>query len=215
MKKIIVALLGTIILSSFSVVANSTTIDINVIEKSSGNINYSSDVRLTQLGWLHKNNNYYFYENGDLARGLRRIGGKEYYFDDETGAMLSNGWKNVYESIDWYYIFPNGEVKMGWHWENGYYYYLGYGGMIDGMKTPIDGKYYSFDSSGHMQIGWHLDPYNHDSWQYSRPNGEMYIEEWLYDNEKWYYFDFYGEIVTEGQYIDGVWYDFNSSGVMQ
>ena len=36
-------------------------------------------------GWLKQNNTIYFYENGNITKGIKEIEGKYYHFGENTG----------------------------------------------------------------------------------------------------------------------------------
>ncbi len=110
-------------------------------------------------------------EDGILLVGWKRVNGKKYYFDaadghlhygwiyvndsnvkgwfflDRTAGYLLEGWQKIDGS--WYYLTPSTYVmKTGWLTLGSYTYYLdGSGKMVTGTKT-IDGKTYTFASSG-------------------------------------------------------------------
>ena len=104
-------------------------------------------------GWqLVKSKWYYMDKNGIMQTGWLKDGGK-WYLLSSNGDMLT-GWQKVKDK--WYYLTPKndgthltGEMWTGWLKDNGKWYYLdpkdGY--MYVGTHV-IDGKTYTFDSSG-------------------------------------------------------------------
>lgn len=116
---------------------------------------------------------YYLSDNGmALKNSWKKLGDKWYYFDFSSvmlkntsemigsytyafsgnGVMLTNRWyKDYYGS--WYYLNSNGKSHKGWKKMGGKWYYFDQydGEMYANVSRYIDGKYYSFNSSGHMK----------------------------------------------------------------
>lgn len=53
-----------------------------------------------------------------------------------------------------------------------------------------------------------------DTWRYKTEDGNWLTKSWLLDNGKWYYFDSFGEMVTDQTRIGGQYYFFHSDGSM-
>ncbi len=83
-------------------------------------------------GWYEDNGKWYFLkENGTMATGWIKDKDGRWYYLDESGAMKT-GW--LKDKNKWYYLEPNS---------------TGYKGQMYGnCITTIDGKSYSFDSTG-------------------------------------------------------------------
>ena len=92
-----------------------------------------ADGSLRTSGWVSDGGSRcYLLPSGELAKGERRIGGKWYHFDEETGAMSTG--------------FTKLEAKT--------VYYLEDGPMAYGERR-IDGKWYHFDEvTGAMSTGF-------------------------------------------------------------
>lgn len=122
-------------------------------------------------GWLKQDNYwYYFYaSNGYMAKNEKvNIGGKIYSFDssgrleegtNRTDNNKKTGWiRDGYtdergeSSDDWRYVDSDGKNHIGWLQDNGeWYYFEKCGHMAKNTIQKIDGKIYSFDSSGHIK----------------------------------------------------------------
>lgn len=110
-----------------------------------------------QTGWLKNDGKwYYLADNGKMQTGWQKIYGKWYYFAGGDSGKMLTGWQKI--NGKWYYLNPTqtadrkeGEMWTGWLKNKGYWYYLdpkdGY--MYTGTHT-IDGKSYTFDSSGRL-----------------------------------------------------------------
>ncbi|WP_160686888.1 lysozyme [Clostridium sp. C2-6-12] len=94
-------------------------------------------------------------DNGKVIKGWYNDKGKWYHLDEITGVM-NTGWFQDKDSR-WYYLDEkNGDMKTGWIKLKDIWYYLetesnGYqGACYINCTATIDGKEYTFDSSGHM-----------------------------------------------------------------
>jgi len=94
-------------------------------------------------------------DSGNIIKGWYKDkdNNKWYHLDETTGGMNTGWFKNKDER--WYYLDEkNGEMKTGWIQLKGIWYYLqtrsnGYmGAMYFSSTHTIDGKSYTFDSSG-------------------------------------------------------------------
>ncbi len=119
--------------------------------------------------WLQLGGTWYYLKSGGyMATGWHQVSGKWYYFNPSNGAMRTYGWLKVNNDwfwIDssgaarenawlqlggtWYYLKNGGYMATGWHQVSGTWYYFepSNGAMVTGKKT-IDGKSYTFASSG-------------------------------------------------------------------
>ena len=130
----------------------------------------------TKTGWvkIDQYNRWVYVEtNGSLAKGWRTIDGVTYYFNpddgymnagdvwwadddyyffDDSGALLTGFIKTKWGEI--YYANEDGVLQTGWKNLEGYTCYFGpYGyGMVRGGTRKIDGKEYSFDTSGRLMV---------------------------------------------------------------
>ena len=81
-----------------------------------------------------------------------------------------------------------------------------------------DEKRYVFSSNGSLieKKGWILlkDYDGENYWYWGNGDGTIKTEQWIKDNGKWYYVDYYGEMLKDqSSYIDGKEYIFDSNGV--
>ena len=101
--------------------------------------------------WVEEKNGWYYLspEKGYLLEGWRNIGGKRYYLTP-TEFYAKTGWQTI--SGKRYYFDPkNAYLVCGWLKVGGKTYYLGKDGvMVTGTRT-IDGRTYTFHSSGVLQ----------------------------------------------------------------
>ena len=73
-----------------------------------------------------------------------------------------------------------------------------------------NGSWYCTNDDGSMKTGW---ADSSDGWCYlDEVNGKMKKNEWVTVDDKKYYFNVNGIMVTGSRYIDGTKYIFNSDG---
>ncbi|MFY9263547.1 MAG: hypothetical protein WBH82_05455 [Arcanobacterium sp.] len=163
--------------------------------------------------------------------------GKWYYFDSETGYMLTDrmdgvrlwgytvritasgaahiGW--YYDGSSWYYHKSDGKMAAGeWVYTGGKWYFFGFNGKMiaNGCfnDSSGDGNVYCADKTGAMVTNnWFLDPYH--EWRYLGSSG-VAQNGWQLIGGKWYYFTpnrLYG-MVTGTYLIGQTYYVFDSSG---
>lgn len=80
--------------------------------------------------WTLGTTDYYFTEDGSVAKGITPINGDVYWFNDD------------------------GSARVGWFEEGSEKYYFGEGGKMVTGEQKIAGKYYHFKSDGQMATGW-------------------------------------------------------------
>ena len=97
-------------------------------------------------GWQYIEGKWYFFNNaGAMVKDWQQIDGSWYYFDN-SGAMMT-GWLMFHGK--YYYCNESGAMVTGWlHLGSEWYYLNSSGVMVTGNNIRIDGKDYSFDSSG-------------------------------------------------------------------
>ncbi|MGG7077026.1 SH3 domain-containing protein [Clostridium sardiniense] len=174
--------------------------------------NISSDVK---TGWINKDGKrYYVQANGELAKYLKIIDGKTYYFNGE-GQMVT-GWLKFVSSNEWHYFNENGVMQKGWLTLGDKKYYLDDSGARVTGKVKIDNKEYNFDENGVLKeskTGWIT---RDGKRYYVQANGELakYLNT---INGETYYFNGQGELVTGWlKFISSnEWHYFNENGVMQ
>lgn len=184
-----------------------------------------------QNPWLDLNGNRYLVENGEFAKGWRKINNIWYYMDpinavmktgfftapdgkkyycDESGAMQT-GWLQL--SGSWYYFSGSGAMNEGWAFVNGNWYYLTPGsGMMKTGWYKEGNTWYYLSGSGAMQTGW---LYHGGAWYYLLENGAMQ-EGWLKHGTVWYYLTPGSGMMKTGWYKEGnAWYYLSGNGAMQ
>ena len=147
-----------------------------------------------------------------MCTGLWIIYGTWYYFDDESGATVTNGWiPQTWDDgyTEWYYANEDGSLLTGWQQIGGKWYFFNtwYYDEESGYFIPpymfsdgtftIDGKDETFDANG----AWVED------------GGSSYASSWAQEGGSWSYYKG-GSKATGWQAIDGVWYYFDASGAM-
>ena len=68
-----------------------------------------------KTGWLYSGSKWFYLSPasstyGQMQIGARVIGGKRYYFDATTGAMLAASWKQL--AGNWYYFQSDGSAAV-------------------------------------------------------------------------------------------------------
>lgn len=101
--------------------------------------------------WQELNGKKYYIDNDGYAlTGWWTLGTTDYYFT-EDGSVAKG---IVAIKNDLYWFNEDGSARVGWYEENGNKYYFGDGGkMVRGLKE-INGKYYHFKDDGSMSTGW-------------------------------------------------------------
>ena len=155
--------------------------------------------------------------------GFYEVKGKYYGFDPSC-AMVTGWHKWVYEdddgykSVNWSWSDSGGVAASGWKYINKKWYYFDPDTMYaySDNDYEIKGKWYGFDSSCAMIVGWHK--WGDDDWGYWTWSDASGVEAtgWKDINGKRYYFDPDGRYAySNGEYeIDGKTYNFDSSCAM-
>ena len=111
-------------------------------------------------GWQKQGSVWYYYENGKVALGWKKINGSWYYF--QTSGAMRTGW--LKDGSKWYYLKSSGEMQTGWLKDKGIWYYLENSGA---MKTDqwfqVSGKYYYVNTSGVLAVDTTIDGFQVDS----------------------------------------------------
>ena len=157
---------------------------------------------ITYPGWNEENTQYYD-ENGELSKGIVTIGDDTYYFDEESGNLVTE--EKYVEKDGLLYKFKDGTGGL---------YNGSYGGCeyVDGVKQETPEKTYEPSKLVKAEDG---------KWHYSNAEGKLYVPSSAgikkMDNGKRYYFYADGHVYknTAGKSkivkIDGKAYYFNSS----
>lgn len=158
-------------------------------------------------GWL--DDTYYLGSNGNMYTGWKMIDGSWYYFN--TDGKKQTGWK--YIKGTWYYMDAEGIMQTGWLELYGSKFYLqSSGAAVTGWQT-IDEKKYYFDKNCYLLTG--KQTINKNVYYLDEITGELHPEGWVYQENTWSYYDFYGKKVTGWKYIRGAWYYMDKEGIMQ
>ena len=155
-------------------------------------------------GWI---GNYYI-DNGCMAinRVVYDEKADKYYCLNKKGVLVRNGWYERYED-NWVYAKADGSLLVDEWFSSGntWYYFSGYD-MVYDDTIAIDGTYHKFAESG-AWLG-EVDPDNNG------PDFKNRADGWVQLNGNWY-FSMAGEaIIDESLYIDGKWYYFDEDGIM-
>ena len=184
---------------------------------------------------------YYLNANGILQRGFIRLGGKVYYAETATGALLKNTWvdglyyfQNDYtmavgKYVNGIWVDANGKRKsgknVGFVYTGGAtYYYDKNGNRVSGWVTVGNNSYYFAPK---MATGWFkVGSYTY----YARSNGAVmkngwqgksYLTSsgakafgWATIGGNRYYFDSNGNYVKGVKTINGKRYRFKDTGVL-
>ena len=193
-------------------------------------------------GWINYNGTWYYADSEGVLCCYDWLcsGGKWYYFDDECRMVAG---ANNYLIGDILYDFDssgaclnpyaasNPEVQTGWIsvYEYGYkkwYYFNDYNGVMwtGRYGKSFDEVQYYLKDSGEMAVGWFVftPSSGRDAkatpsgyWGYAEPNGVLCRNKWRRIDGDWYYFDKDGFMIANATNytIDGIDYNFNSSGV--
>lgn len=118
-----------------------------------------------QNGWILKNGKWYYYENGKLIKGWKKVlykGVMRWFYLDSDGVMAT-GWKKIFwNGADyWFYFGSDGAMRTGWQEityqeKKRWFYFDENGCMLTGLhELEWKGKkaVYCFNKDGVMQTG--------------------------------------------------------------
>ena len=204
---------------------------------------------IDKAGWYEvkdgSNDSSWYYINSDytLATGLKEINNKLYYFDPDSGMMISNKLQEVVMkdgSKKDYYFNNNGVALInneGWQSqkENNkiMWQYLKNEQPVSGLQE-INGKTYYFnENTSYMETGvvdtgkgiylFHDNGakvnktgwiQNKGHWYYLN-NDSTVKRDWLNSGYSWYYLNDNGIMATQWKKVNDYWYYFGSNGAMQ
>ncbi|WP_349404325.1 L,D-transpeptidase family protein [Clostridium perfringens] len=204
---------------------------------------------IDKAGWYEvkdsSNDLSWYYINSDytLATGLKEINNKLYYFDPDSGMMISNKLQEVVMkdgSKKDYYFNNNGVALInneGWQSqkENNkiMWQYLKNEQPVSGLQE-INGKTYYFnENTSYMETGvvdtgkgiYLFDDngakvnktgwiQNKGHWYYLN-NDSTVKRDWLNSGYSWYYLNDNGIMATQWKKVNDYWYYFGSNGAMQ
>ncbi|XZK30568.1 L,D-transpeptidase family protein [Clostridium perfringens] len=204
---------------------------------------------IDKAGWYEvkdsSNDSSWYYINSDytLATGLKEINNKLYYFDPDSGMMISNKLQEVVMkdgSKKDYYFNNNGVALInneGWQSqkENNkiMWQYLKNEQPVSGLQE-INGKTYYFnENTSYMETGvvdtgkgiYLFDDngakVNKTGWiqdkghWYYLNNDSTVKRDWLNSGYSWYYLNDNGIMATQWKKVNDYWYYFGANGAMQ
>ena len=142
-------------------------------------------------GWAKDTTGWYYVKGGYYVYGWEKISETWYYFNKETGYMLSNEWLSYGGA--WYYLKKDGSMCTDWE--------------------LINGKWYLFKKDGEMIKNTFTSVTKGTS--YLGKDGAMLVNEWLLSNGKWYYFNHEGVMIKKSlEKVKDSFYAFGSDGAM-
>ena len=128
----------------------------------SGNRRYIPLIKTetSKNGWQKQGSVWYYYENGKVALGWKKINGSWYYF--QTSGAMRTGW--LKDGSKWYYLKSSGEMQTGWLKDKGiWYYFENSGAMKTDQWFQVSGKYYYVNASGELAVDTTIDGFQVDS----------------------------------------------------
>lgn len=156
---------------------------------------------------------------GKVLSGLTtRRKAEKALFDKKTATVYTEGWKQ--DSKGWWYQYSDGSYpKSCWKTINGADYYFKASGYIatkEYVKSnsySTNGKLYYVNEEGKWDGKVYKWEKNEKGWWLAQFKGVWYPkEEWCFIDNKWYYFDKKGYMVTGTKTIDGRIYSFRKDG---
>ena len=165
---------------------------------------HSVDVSALENGWEIRDGYTYYYENGELVKGVHQIENNWYHFGENSG-QLKTDWSKTLDGRE-YYSDANGEIHLGWLTEkNQKYYITPENGILKGIHQ-IDNNWYHFgENSGQLKIG--LSQLLDGRIYYSDSNGVL-EQGWIHTNDQTYYFDLDSGAYKGIHQIGEDWYHF-------
>ena len=115
-------------------------------------------------GWTKSGKHWYYYRNGQVLTGWRKIGGKTYYLSRSSRASVKGrmftGWQTIRGNRYYFGGANDGVLRTGWQKigsKNYYFRATGVDGARGTMRTgwqTIKGKSYYFTNNGVLRTGW-------------------------------------------------------------
>ena len=110
-------------------------------------------------GWAKEGTSWYYYENGQIAVGWKKINGNWYHL--QADGRMTTGW--LKEGSNWYYLKSSGEMQTGWLKDKGIWYYLeSSGAMKTSQWFQVSGKHYYVNTSGELAVNTTIDGFQVD-----------------------------------------------------
>jgi len=176
--------------------------------------------------WYQNNNDdwYYYGAEGKGAKGITKVNGKEYLFDDD-GHMLVYGSRQI-DGVTYIGDGNGYPVKVtkdnGWLAVGSAWFYIENKVVVRNKVKKIGTSYYGFDYQGKMYADREFEMYDSEGsssyrWYYYRAksSGALYANEWYHsENNDWYYYGSDAKRVSGLQKINGKTYVFAEYGRM-
>lgn len=178
---------------------------------------YDSGTPVTNRFVTSDGKSYYIGADSKALKGQQVIDGKTYYFhpttgaqikgdfddkgtyyDDQTGASISN--RYVLVKDHWYYIGADGKRLTGAQTINGDKVYFDYNGKQIKGGFAYDGHYYDKDSGALIDLGRNRYVFINDNWYYVDEDGKRVKGDQTINGDK-VYFDYEGKQV-KGDFIN-------------
>ena len=111
---------------------------------------YKKSSGVLYRGWLSWNNHIYYLSkrSGEKAVGFHTIGGKRYYFQENSGRLKAGCWFKVDGKR--YYAGSDGALKTGWLKKGGEKYFFSKKGVMRTGWVKIHNKKYYFYPTGKL-----------------------------------------------------------------
>ena len=156
----------------------------------------------------------FLYNSGRWAKGLSKINGKYYYFNESSG-IQEKGWKRIDGKLYKFYDDEEGDAYIkGWKkWKDGSFSYCYGDGVFATGLSKINGKFYYLNENGIQERGWKK--INGKLYKfYDDVEGDAYIKGWKHWNDSrssYCYGD--GVFAVGPSKIDGKMYLFDEDGM--
>lgn len=119
----------------------------SIVKECSFNINdpyvwgFANPLTHGKTGWEYKDKKWYFYDNGVLVKGWKKIkwkNGTDWFWFDSNGVMVT-GWRKIgwSKGTSWFYFTQDGAMVTGLHY----------------LKWQDKSDWYLFDTTGAMLTG--------------------------------------------------------------
>ena len=165
------------------------------------------DVYALENGWEEKDGFFYYYENGELVKGLKEIENNWYHFGENSG-QLKIGLSQLLDGRI-YYSDSNGVLEQGWiHTNDQTYYFDLDSGAYKGIHQIGEDWYHFGEYSGQLKIGWSklLDGRVY----YSDQEGILQ-QGWVHTDDQTYFFDIDFGAYKGIHQIGDDWYHFGEN----
>ena len=172
---------------------------------------FAVDVNVIPAGEWVSGGNRYQYADKHYAKGLCKIDGEIYYFDEEGYKQTG---KQTINSAPYYFEDNGVAAEKGWIDADKEHIYYCYGdGKLATGKINLDGKHYRFDEEGNILRGKQKEG---DRYYYYKSDGAEAESEWICNTQgdRLFYATGDGSLATEKTEIDGEYYRFDEEGNM-